>query len=67
MKRSHLVLMLTAITIFTFVTVSHGQYTIIQLTNNDYDDEDARINNNGDVVWYGKDALADKFDIYFYD
>ncbi len=56
MKRSLLVLLLTPIALFTFVTVSHAQHTITQLTNNAYYDYAPQINNNGYVVWYGWDG-----------
>ena len=39
---------------FTLVTSSHGEYTITQLTNNDYyDGWSPQINNSGYVVWQG--------------
>ena len=40
MKESLLVLLLTPITIFSFVTVSHSQYATTQHTNNAYHDYD---------------------------
>ena len=53
MKRSLLVLLLTPIIMLAFVSVSHAQYTITQLTDNAYDDIYPQINNNGYVVWMG--------------
>jgi hypothetical protein len=53
MKRSTPVLLPALILIFTFVSVSHAQYTIIQLTHNLYDDPGYKINENGHVVWGG--------------
>jgi len=50
MKRSLLILLLTPIIILSFVTVSHAQYTITQLTNNAYHDFEPQINANGWVV-----------------
>ena len=51
MKRSLLVLLLSAIIISSYVTASHSQYTVTQITDNDYKDLSPSINNNGDLVW----------------
>lgn len=53
MKRSVPVLLFALILIFTFVSVSHAQYTIIQLSYSLYDDPLYQINENGYVVWRG--------------
>jgi len=65
MKESLLVLLVTPIIIFTFVTVSHSQYTITQLTNNGYDEGNPQINNNGKVARYGYDGSD--YEIFLYD
>jgi len=53
MKRSFPVLLCALIPVFTFVSVSHAQYSIIQLTYSLYDDPLYQINENGYVVWRG--------------
>ncbi len=53
MKRSFLVLLLSPIIIFTFVSASYSSYTIVQLTNTAYWEDYPQINSNGYVVWQG--------------
>lgn len=60
MKRSLLVLLISSIVIFSFVTVSHSQYTTTQITNNSYADAYPQINNNGEVVWMGLNGSDDE-------
>jgi len=65
MKRSLLVLLLTPIALFSFVTVSLSQYTITQLTDNAYDERALQTNDNGEAVWEGWDGSD--HEIFLYD
>jgi hypothetical protein len=49
----------------SFVSVSHSQYTTIQLTNNGYPDGSPQINNSGHVVWERTEGLD--IEIVFYN
>ena len=53
MKNLSVILLLSPIFVFSFVAVSHSQYTHPQLTINDYCDAEPQISDNGWVVWHG--------------
>ena len=65
MKRSLLFVLLIPAILFVFVSVSHSQHTVAQLTNNANPDGRPQINNNGHVVWYGHDGSD--YEIFLYD
>ena len=76
MKRALLVLLLSPMIISPYVTVSHSQhpvtsqYTITQITDNDYRDMWPSINNNGDLVWMrllDSSIGVETFEIVLYD
>ncbi len=52
--------------VFCSVALSHARYDIIQLTDNSYDDQTVRINNNGHIAWKGDVADID-WEIFLYD
>lgn len=73
MKRSFPVLLFALIPVFTFVSVSHAQYSIIQVANNLsqdpyhlFNDPHPKINDIGYVVWRAWD-YSGGFDIFLYD
>ena len=50
---------------FFIAISSFADYSITQLTDNDYDDYSPQINNRGEVVWYADEGNG--FEIFYYD
>jgi hypothetical protein len=66
MKQIFSILFLTIIgVLMTISFVSAESYTVIQLTDNEFDDTNPRINNNGQVAWQGYDDTD--LEIFFYN
>lgn len=65
MKKSMFILFLSAVAVSASVAISNSQYTIIQLTDNSYDEYACHINDNGLVVWRGYDGSDDE--IFLFD
>ncbi len=68
MKRSVLIITLSIIAVFISLTFSHAEpYIIAKLTDNDSADNVPQINDNGDMVWIGKDITGYVRMLFFYD
>lgn len=65
MKKALFILLFFTIVTLALVSISYSQYSIIQITDNSYDDRLPQINDSGYVVWYGSDGSDDE--IFLYD
>ena len=63
-KKVFLFLLFLTSVILSGFSESKAEYSISQLTNNNYDDYNPRINDSGWVTWYGFDGTDDEIFLY---